>query len=223
MRALIVGAGRVGQHLIRYLSSSEENKFTVVEKKKERCREVVNSFDAVIIQGDASNPEILKSAEPSKADLMIVSTDSDKVNIAVVQQAKKDFGIPKVIAVANSPKNKPRLTEAGADAVFCPVELALKDVENIFSDGRAMTLLYRSELGLKAVETIIPLNASIIGKRIHELQIPEKCRISLICRNGGYLFPDSEMDLRSGDRALLVGDAIAVDQTVELLRAKEIA
>ncbi len=222
MRTLIIGAGRVGQHLIRFLSSAEENRFTVIEKKKDRCKEVANTFDATIIQGDASNPEILKTAEPAKADLLIAATDSDRVNDVVTQAAKKEFAIPRVIAVANSPKSKARLAAAGADVVFCPVELALKDMENIFSDGGSTTLMYRTEIGLKAVEATIPLNASIMGKQIQQLQIPEKCRISLICRNGSYVFPEPAAELRSGDRILLLGDARAVEQTVELLRAKEL-
>lgn len=223
MRTLIIGAGRVGQHLIRFLSSAEENRFTVVEKKKERCREVANNFDATIIQGDASNPEILKTADPSQADILIAATDSDRVNDVVIQAAKKEYAIPRVIAVANSPKNKARLAAAGADVVFCPVELALKDMENIFSDGTSTTLMYRTEIGLKAVEATIPLNASIMGKQIQQLQLPDKCRISVICRNGSYLFPEPTAELKSGDKIILLGDARAVEQTVELLRAKEIA
>ncbi len=223
MRTLIIGAGRVGQHLIRFLSSAEENRFTVVEKKKERCREVANNFDATIIQGDASNPEIFKTAEPAKADILVAATDSDRVNESVIQQAKKEYGIPRVITVANSPKNKERLATAGADVVFCPVELALKDMENIFSNGGSNTLLYRTDIHLKAVEATVPLNASIMGKKIQDLQLPEKCRISLICRNGSYLFPDPAVEIMGGDRVILLGDSRSVEQTVELLRTKEIA
>ncbi len=223
MRTLIIGAGRVGEHLIRFLSSAEENRFTVVEKKRERCREIAYNFDATIIQGDASKLEILKMAEPAKADLLIAATDSDKVNDTVTQMAKKEFGIPRVIAVANSVKSKDRLKAAGADVVFCPIEMALMYMENIFSNGGSTTLLYRTDLGLKAVETTVPLNASIMGKKIQDLQIPEKCRLSLICRNGSYLFPDASAELRSGDKIILLGDERAVEQTVELLRAKEIA
>ena len=96
-------------HLIRHLSSNEENKLTVIEKKKERCKEVSNKFDATIINEDGSNPEIMKKAEASQADLMVVATDDDRVNIAATRNAKKEFGVPRVVSLANSPKNKERL------------------------------------------------------------------------------------------------------------------
>ncbi len=222
MRTLIVGAGRIGLHLVRHLSSSEDNRLTVIEKKKERCKEISDKFDATIINGDATNPETLKAAEASNADLLIVATDDDRVNVATVKAGKKDFAIPKIVAVANSPKSKGKLKDAGADEVLCPVDLALHDLENVLSINRSTTLMYRSDMELKAVETTIPLNATVMGKNIQELKLPEKCRITLICREGSYLFPDSEIVLKSGDQVMVVGDANTVEQTVELLRSKEV-
>ena len=223
MRTLIVGAGRIGMHLIGYLSSNDQNQLTVIEKKKERCREISNRYAAMILQEDGSKPEILKSAEASQADLLLVATDDDRANLTVVRLAKKEFGIPRVIAVANSPKNKDRLKEAGADIVICPVELALRDFENVLAKDRATTLMYRSELDLRVAETTIPLNATLIGKKIHEIQMPEKCRVALVCRDNGYVFPEPELELKSGDKVLLLGDAPSVAQTVELLRSSETA
>lgn len=223
MRTLIVGAGRIGMHLIQFLSSNEENMLTVIEKKKERCKEVSNKFDAIIINEDGSKPEIMKKADASQADLMVVATDDDRVNISATRQAKKDFGVPRVVSVANSPKNKERLKEAGADVVICPVELALRDFENVLSKQRSITLMYRPELDLRVAETTIPLNASMIGKKIHELKLPEKCRVALVSRNDQYVFPDMDVELMSGDQVLLLGDAPSVQQAVELLKSSEAA
>lgn len=223
LRTLIVGAGRIGMHLIRYLSSNDENQLTVIEKKKERCQEVSNRFDAIILNEDGSKTEILKRAEATMADLLVVATDDDRANITVTRHAKKEFGIPRVVAVANSPKNKERLKESGADVVICPLDLALRDFENVLSRNLSTTLMYSSELELKIEETTIPINASMIGKKIHEIAIPEKCRIALVSRDSSYLFPDPTIELKSGDKVLLLGDAPSVQRTVELLRSAESA
>src|SRR5207245_2193109 len=118
-------------HLIRYLSRSDDNRLTVIEKKQERCKEASTNSDATILNADGSKPDVLKLAEASQADIVIVTTDDDRVNLAATRQAKKEFGVPRIIAVANSPKNKERLREAGADMIICPAELALKDLENM--------------------------------------------------------------------------------------------
>ena len=223
MRVLIVGAGRIGMHLIRYISMSDDNQLTVIEKKPERCREVSNVSDATILNEDGSKPDILKKAEASQTDLLLVATSDDRANITATRHAKKEFGVPRIISVANSPKNKQRLTEAGADIVVCPVELALRDLENLLAQDRSTTLIYRPELDLRVAETTIPLNATLIGKKIHEIKMPDKCRVALVCRDNTYVFPEPELELKSGDRVLLLGDAPSVARTVELLRSDETA
>ena len=223
MRVLIIGAGRIGMHLIRYISMSDDNQLTVIEKKLERCREVSNVSDATILNEDGSKPDILKKAEASQIDLLLVATSDDRANIAATRHAKNEFGVPRIISVANSPKNKERSTEAGADIVICPVELALRDFENLLARDRATTLIYRPELDLRVAETTIPLNATLIGKKIHEIKMPEKCRVALVCRDNTYVFPEPELELKSGDRVLLLGDAPSVARTVELLRSNETA
>ncbi len=223
MRVLIIGAGRIGMHLIRYISMSDDNQLTVIEKKLERCREVSNVSDATILNEDGSKPDILKKAEASQTDLLLVATSDDRANISATRHAKNEFGVPRIISVANSPKNKERLTEAGADIVICPVELALRDFENLLARDRATTLIYRPELDLRVAETTIPLNATLIGKKIHEIKMPDKCRVALVCRDNTYVFPEPELELKSGDRVLLLGDAPSVARTVELLRSDETA
>src|SRR5260370_21476563 len=133
-------------HLIRYLSTSDENRLTVIEKKQERCKEASANSDATILNADGSKTDVLKLAEASQADIVIVTTDDDRVNLAATRLAKKEFGVPRIIAVANSPNNKERLREAGADMVSCPADLAFKDPENILWKARAVTLMYRSHL-----------------------------------------------------------------------------
>jgi len=210
-------------HLIRYISMSDDNQLTVIEKKPERCREVSNVSDATILNEDGSKPDILKKDEASQTDLLLVATSDDRANITATRHAKKEFGVPRIISVANSPKNKQRLTEAGADIVVCPVELALRDLENLLAQDRSTTLIYRPELDLRVAETTIPLNATLIGKKIHEIKMPDKCRVALVCRDNTYVFPEPELELKSGDRVLLLGDAPSVARTVELLRSDETA
>jgi trk system potassium uptake protein len=223
LRILIVGAGRIGMHMIRYISTSDDNQLTVIEKDPDRCREVSNVSDGTILNEDGSKLDILKKAEASQSDLLLVTTNDDRANLAATRHAKKEFGVPRIIVVANSPKNKQRMTEAGADIVICPAELALRDFENLIARDRANTLIYRPELDLRVAETTIPLNATLIGKKIHEIKMPEKCRVGLICRDTTYVFPDPDLELKSGDKVLLLGDALSVMRTVELLRSSETA
>src|SRR3989442_13608553 len=113
--------------------------------------------------------------------------------------------------------------KVGNDKLICPADLALKDLENMLERDRTVSLMCRSGLDLRVTETIIPLNATLIGKKIHEIQMPEKCRVALVCRDNSYVFPEPDLELKSGDKVLLLGDAPSVARTVELLRSSETA
>ncbi len=223
MRILIIGAGRIGMHVIRFLSEKEENQLTIIEKNKNSCRQVSNQFDAVILNADVSKPGILDEAQASHADLLLAATDDDRTNISIANQAKRDYGIPRVVAVANSPKSKERMKQAGADVVISPVDLALKDLENAFSLEHSTTLMYRPDLELEVSEVTVPGDGSLMGKKLSDIKISEKCRIALVSRDSGYLFPDPELELKPGDRLLILGDAASVHHTVELLTSTETA
>ena len=210
-------------HLVKYLSGNEDSQLTVIEKRVDRCKEVANVSDATILNEDGSKLEILKKAEAAQTDLLLVATSDDRANLSATRYGKNEFGIPRIISVANHPKNKERFREAGADLIICPVELALRDFENLLGHERLTTLLYNPELELRVAETTIPLNATLIGKRIHEIPMPEKCRVALVCRDASYVFPEPDLELRSGDKVILMGDAPSVVRTVELLRSTETA
>lgn len=196
---------------------------TVIEKNGDRCKDVANKYDAMILNEDGSKLDILKKADTSQSDLLVAATDDDRVNLATTRAAKKDFGVPRVIAVANSPRNKTRLMQAGADVVICPVDLALRDFENVLSKEQSITLMYRAAENLRVAEAIIPINASLIGKKYSEIRLPEKCRVGLVCRENGFIFPEPDLELKAEDKVLLLGDAPSVAKTVELLRSSESA
>src|SRR2546428_8801797 len=118
-------------HLIRYLSSSDENRLTVIEKKQERCKEASSNSDATILNADGSKTDVLKLAEASQADIVIVTTDEARANLVATRLARKEFGVPRIIAVPNRPKKKERLRATGPAMITCPANRAAHARETI--------------------------------------------------------------------------------------------
>jgi hypothetical protein len=58
---------------------------------------------------------------------------------------------------------------------------------------------------------------------LNDIKIPDKCRIVLVSRDSGYIFPDLDLELKPGDKLLILGDAASVHHTVELLTSTETA
>ncbi len=80
MRIVIAGAGEVGTHLAKMLSS-EEHDLVVMDNDADRLKAVSSAMDVLTIEGNANSITHLKEAKINKADLFIGVTYSEDVNI----------------------------------------------------------------------------------------------------------------------------------------------
>lgn len=59
-------------------------------------------------------------------------------------------------------------------------------------------------------DVIIPYDSEVVGKRVGELKIPEKCLIVLVSREGKFLVPSGSMVIESGDVLLVLANREAL-------------
>ena len=100
MRIVVIGAGVVGFHLARELSS-EGHDITVVDSDPALIRRIEERMDVLAISGDASCPSVLDGAGIGGADLAIAVTDSDTTNLVVSLIAKKAGARKSIVRVRN--------------------------------------------------------------------------------------------------------------------------
>ncbi len=87
MNIVIVGAGKIGSALARYLVE-EGHSITVVERNPERVSRISTSLDVMTVCASA-DIDSLKLAGAEEADLLIAATDSDESNILCCLVARK--------------------------------------------------------------------------------------------------------------------------------------
>lgn len=56
------------------------------------------------------------------------------------------------------------------------------------------------------IDVIVPFDSEVVGKRISDLDVPEKCLILLICRGGKFVIPSGSMVIESGDVLLVLAN-----------------
>jgi cell volume regulation protein A len=69
-------------------------------------------------------------------------------------------------------------------------------------------------------DIIVPYNSSVVGKKISDLNIPEKCLIMLISRNDKFIIPSGSVIIEGGDVLLVLAstaDFLALQQTLAQL------
>ena len=71
------------------------------------------------------------------------------------------------------------------------------------------------------IDVIVPFDSEVVGKRISDLDVPEKCLILLICRQGNFVIPSGSMVIESGDVMLVLAntaDFLVFQQTLARLK-----
>lgn len=132
MRVAVAGGGDVGQTVARTLTAAG-HQVLVIERHWPRYRpRLVPEADWLF--ADACEVAALQSAYIGSADAAIAATGDDKANLVFAVLAKKEFGVPRVLARINDPNNQWLFTaDWGVDlAISTPGAL-------VFAAEQAMT------------------------------------------------------------------------------------
>jgi len=115
MRVAIAGAGAVGRSIARELL---ENGHEVLLIDRDPSRIAVEGLPtAEWLLADACEISSLDEAALQRCNVVVASTGDDKANLVVSLLAKTEYGVPRVVARINHPKNEWMFDEKwGVDA-----------------------------------------------------------------------------------------------------------
>ena len=106
MYIITVGGGKVGANLMRSLIEMG-HEVTLIEQRQDRFEQLEQEFEHQVQRGDATELFILERAGIGRPpDIVIAATGDDEDNIIICQLAKEKYGVPKVVARVNDPRNQ---------------------------------------------------------------------------------------------------------------------
>ncbi len=120
---VVVGCGRLGSHLANQLSRSGHRVVVIDRQESAFSGLQAEAFSGFRVEGDASEPAVLRRAEIDKADVLIAATREDNVNIMVALVAKRVFRVRHVMARVYDPGREQIYRELGLGTV-CPTVIA---------------------------------------------------------------------------------------------------
>lgn len=132
MYTLIIGSGRLGASLANDLSEQGGN-VIVVDRDKSSFRKLSPSFGGLTVIGDATNLNVLNEAQIKKAEVVIVVTNDDSVNIMISQMAKGLFKKDKVISRLYDPDRKSVYDGFDIDLIY-PAILSVNEINRLLKD-----------------------------------------------------------------------------------------
>jgi trk system potassium uptake protein TrkA len=214
MKAMIIGAGKLGYKLANALSTGD-NHVTVVDSDSEVLEKVSEHLDVMVVKANGVQIDMLKELGINSYNLVIAVTESDETNMIICSLAKK-LGCDKAIARVRNPEyaqQKDFIVQAmGIDYIVNPEFATANEIMRYllksysfysgdFADGRILMIDF--------IADNIP---GFVGKRIHELENINGLLITAISRDGETIIPNGSSSIIEKDIVYVIGKRENIDQ-----------
>ena len=204
MYVLIAGGGKVGSNVARTLLRMG-HEVTLIESKPERYERLEAEFEHQVQRGDATELSTLERAGIRRPpDLVLAVTGDDEDNLVICQLAQAKYGVEKVIARVNDPRNQPHFDLLGIAPTVCATSSILSLVEHEVPAHGLIPLLELKRDNLELVEIPVTAGGPADGKTIGRLKLPEGASVLAVLRAGNAEPATQGYLLAAGDQMLAI-------------------
>jgi trk system potassium uptake protein TrkA len=216
MKVVVTGGGAVGRHLSADLAA-RGHQVTLIRQHKPTVEDLRDGLEGVTVElGDACEPWVLEAADLSAAEVVVAATGDDEDNLVTALLAKQEFGVPRVLARVNHPKNEWLFTEQwGVDQAVSPPHILTAMVEEAVTTGDLVRLLKLEGGRISIVELKLTDESPATGLPLYELRLPTDAVLVAILREGHVLIPQPETVLAAEDELV----ALSGPETEQALRS----
>jgi trk system potassium uptake protein TrkA len=220
MYIVVVGAGKVGLNLGRELRG-KGHEVTLVERDAGRFAASEEEFEHQAQYGDGSELWVLERAGVERSDMVIAVTGDDEDNILICQVAREKYGVERIIARCNNPRNLQHFELLGVKPAVSATDLILRLIEHEVPKYGLVHLLDLPQERLEIIELEVQAGSFADGKEVKELGLPDGSLVIAILRDGTGFVPLADSVVEAGDELLLVLDTGLEEKITSRLASRE--
>ena len=132
MYIVIVGAGRIGRSLARWLVAAD-HEVAVVEQDSSRCAALEDELGGVSVVGDGTAASTLAKAGVNRAEVFIAATGRDDQNLMACQLARHRFGASRTASIVHIPDHERLFNLLGIDIVVSTTDPVVARIQEALS------------------------------------------------------------------------------------------
>lgn len=199
---MILGGSRIGIQTALILAKLGINT-KLIERDKERCEKIAEKLPhTLVINGDGTNIDLLKSEGIETIDGFVAVTGFDEDNLLVALLAKH-LGTKKVIAKVDRTNYIPILEKIGVDAVVNPRMTTASAILRFIRRGKIISLTLLKEGEAEVIELIVSPHSKIINKPLKKANLPRNSIIGAIVRQDKVIIPHGDDVIQPEDKIII--------------------
>lgn len=219
-RIIIAGGGNIGTRLCTALEKGYQVK--VIERNRNRIEVLASELtSAIILQGDASDKDLLLNENIEDTDVFCAVTNQDEANIMSAILAKH-LGARKAMALVNRPSYLDIVEDSSIDIVISPQQATIGSLLTHVRRGHIVNVHSIRRGTAEAIEVIAEgskHSSHVVGRAIKEISLPSGVTIAAIVRGNRVTAGHHEVVIEAKDRVIIfIGDKRKVRQVQRLFQ-----
>ncbi len=211
-KILIIGGGNIGFNLAKNIEETLETvRVKIVEKNKERAEFLANQLnDAIVINGDGLDEEVLTEANLGEAETVLALTNDDEDNLMVsvlvekFAKDQKDIDDKRTMALINKPNYSLLQSSLKIDDLIDPRMTTVSSILKHIHKGTIENAYTLSDGEYEVIEAEIIETSELINKEIKNSNLPDELRIGAVLRDKKIIIPRSNFIFKKDDRVVFI-------------------
>ncbi len=211
MKIAIIGLGTIGRTILKSLSG-ESHTITIIDEDKDKIEELIEKYDVMGVVGNGASMDIQKEAGVAGADVVIVLTNSDELNIFACLVAKS-IGVKNTVARVRNPEYRKQILDMrealGISMIVNPEMDTASEIFNLISLPAIAQVERFAKGRVLLVEIVAEKGCALIGETLISLgkKLSSKVLICAVQRGSSVTIPSGNFLIEEGDRIHFTSDA----------------
>lgn len=207
---MILGGGRIGISIAKELEKNANVK--IIEQDKDESIRLANYFkDALVIQGDGRDTELLMQEGLQYMDAFVAVTGDSETNILVSLAAKK-MGVKKIIAEVENLDYIKLAESMGIDTVINKKLLAASRIFRHTMSTEVSDIKCFTGSDAEVLEFIVKPNSRVTKGKLKEIDFPKDAIVGGVVRGDASYIAKGTTEIKAYDRVVVFALPSAINK-----------
>lgn len=198
---MILGGSRIGIRAARDLG--DQHYVKLIEINREKSYIISNSLDnALVINGDGSNLELLKQEGLGKMDAFVAVTGNSETNILACLLAKK-VGVKKTIAEVENIDYISLAENIGIDTIINKKLITASRIFRFTMSTDVTSIKCLTGTDAEVLEFLVKKDAPVTKGKLKDISFPPDAIIGGVVKNRKGIIADGDTEISEGDHVVV--------------------